>query len=394
MYDGTPFAAAIAATSFNMNTSPSHLAQSLGRAAALPKPPPPPDSSVSKVSVSCASIKTEAGCHDDAGKGDWSAQCVYAYSGNQGGGVRDSMAELSGGLRQGDVYYKQVSPADSRLTSPSAFSGVAHCFSSAMSEIRGGAGLDAGRYADTSELVASLTDKHGLGIGRQGMNQRTPLSLAQPDLNRLPKPEPSYDSLRKSGWPAHPCSQSQGYHPNALHTMGKPALDAHSHLRNMTGADPYQLFGPTSNRLAHSGGDVNPDEVARRWGERKSKPNMNYDKLSRALRYYYDKNIMTKVHGKRYAYKFDFAGLAQASQPAADPTAYKYQSDLFMSGYHHSAPTLNFVSPHAGIPTSSPSLFGSPTSYWSNPGANIYSGHSMTHHPTHMTSHLGSYYAA
>jgi len=30
---------------------------------------------------------------------------------------------------------------------------------------------------------------------------------------------------------------------------------------------------------------VDPDEVARRWGERKSKPNMNYDKLSRALRY-------------------------------------------------------------------------------------------------------------
>ncbi|KAK6292668.1 hypothetical protein J4Q44_G00372530 [Coregonus suidteri] len=58
---------------------------------------------------------------------------------------------------------------------------------------------------------------------------------------------------------------------------------------------------------------IEPDEVARRWGERKSKPNMNYDKLSRALRYYYDKNIMTKVHGKRYAYKFDFHGLAQAS---------------------------------------------------------------------------------
>uniref|UniRef100_A0A673TA96 Protein FEV n=1 Tax=Suricata suricatta TaxID=37032 RepID=A0A673TA96_SURSU len=57
---------------------------------------------------------------------------------------------------------------------------------------------------------------------------------------------------------------------------------------------------------------TDPDEVARRWGERKSKPNMNYDKLSRALRYYYDKNIMSKVHGKRYAYRFDFQGLAQA----------------------------------------------------------------------------------
>lgn len=27
-----------------------------------------------------------------------------------------------------------------------------------------------------------------------------------------------------------------------------------------------------------------PEEVARRWGEKKGKPNMNYDKLSRALR--------------------------------------------------------------------------------------------------------------
>ncbi|CAD5216350.1 unnamed protein product [Bursaphelenchus okinawaensis] len=59
---------------------------------------------------------------------------------------------------------------------------------------------------------------------------------------------------------------------------------------------------------------IDPDEVARKWGERKSKPNMNYDKLSRALRYYYDKNIMKKVHGKRYAYRFDFHGLMQACQ--------------------------------------------------------------------------------
>ncbi|VDP14182.1 unnamed protein product [Onchocerca flexuosa] len=59
---------------------------------------------------------------------------------------------------------------------------------------------------------------------------------------------------------------------------------------------------------------LDPDEVARKWGERKSKPNMNYDKLSRALRYYYDKNIMTKVHGKRYAYRFDFNRLAQSCQ--------------------------------------------------------------------------------
>ena len=141
---------------------------------------------------------------------------------------------------------------------------------------------------------------------------------------------------------------------------------------------------------------VDPDEVARRWGERKSKPNMNYDKLSRALRYYYDKNIMTKVHGKRYAYKFDFAGLAQAMQPsAADPAAYKYQQDLLMSSYHHT-PKLNLMSAHApGIPSSTSGFFATPTPYWSSASSNLYpniSNHAMSHHPGHMSSHLGSYY--
>ena len=65
-----------------------------------------------------------------------------------------------------------------------------------------------------------------------------------------------------------------------------------------------QPMAPLTVFLPHCVQLVDPDEVARRWGERKSKPNMNYDKLSRALRYYYDKNIMTKVHGKRYAYRY------------------------------------------------------------------------------------------
>ncbi|XP_039287525.1 DNA-binding protein D-ETS-3 isoform X2 [Nilaparvata lugens] len=232
------------------------------------------------------------------------------------------------------------------------------------------------------------------------------------------------DTSYKGSWSAHTPGQTQGY-SNTLTGMTKSSLDPHSHLRQ---PDPYQMFGATSSRLASSGSGqiqlwqfllellsdssnancitwegtngefklTDPDEVARRWGERKSKPNMNYDKLSRALRYYYDKNIMTKVHGKRYAYKFDFQGLAAATQPATtDPTAYKYQSDFFMSSYHH--PTkLNFMSPHAGIPSSSASIFPSPTSYWTNPSANLYSNiaastHSMSHHPGHVTSHLGSY---
>ncbi|XP_055846566.1 DNA-binding protein D-ETS-3 isoform X1 [Episyrphus balteatus] len=233
------------------------------------------------------------------------------------------------------------------------------------------------------------------------------------------------DSSYKSSWGSHSTSQSQGYSSNGLSCVGvnKSTLDPHTHLRQ---PDPYQMFGPTSSRLASSGSGqiqlwqfllellsdssnagcitwegtngefklTDPDEVARRWGERKSKPNMNYDKLSRALRYYYDKNIMTKVHGKRYAYKFDFQGLAAATQPAASDPTYKYQSDLFMTPYHHSAKLSSFMSPHHGMTSSSASIFPSAASWgnWGNPATNLYQPHSMSHvGPSHVAPHLSSY---
>ncbi|CAM4605110.1 protein FEV [Siphateles boraxobius] len=113
---------------------------------------------------------------------------------------------------------------------------------------------------------------------------------------------------------------------------------------------------------------IDPDEVARRWGERKSKPNMNYDKLSRALRYYYDKNIMTKVHGKRYAYKFDFNGLAQVCQPSSTEQAiYKFQSN-FAPIQFSGISKLNLVAPGVG-----PSGF----SYWPGSPPTLYHSHNL-----------------
>lgn len=49
---------------------------------------------------------------------------------------------------------------------------------------------------------------------------------------------------------------------------------------------------------------LNPEEVARLWGISKNRPTMNYDKLSRSLRYYYERGIMEKVAGERYVYRF------------------------------------------------------------------------------------------
>lgn len=48
---------------------------------------------------------------------------------------------------------------------------------------------------------------------------------------------------------------------------------------------------------------TDPDEVARRWGERKAKPNMNYDKLSRALRwvlFFFSVNTLFKRNPVKY----------------------------------------------------------------------------------------------
>lgn len=87
---------------------------------------------------------------------------------------------------------------------------------------------------------------------------------------------------------------------------------------NPTGSGPIQLWQfllelltdrDCQNCIAWTGREwefklIDPEEVARRWGARKNKPKMNYEKLSRGLRYYYDKNIIHKVPGKRYVYRF------------------------------------------------------------------------------------------
>ncbi|XP_075989692.1 uncharacterized protein LOC142985420 [Anticarsia gemmatalis] len=80
-----------------------------------------------------------------------------------------------------------------------------------------------------------------------------------------------------------------------------------------------------------------PEEVARRWGAQKNRPAMNYDKLSRSLRYYYEKGIMQKVAGERYVYKFvcdpealfSMATPPRARSPPAPPPPYDVLSQLY-----------------------------------------------------------------
>lgn len=115
-----------------------------------------------------------------------------------------------------------------------------------------------------------------------------------------PGPEPTYTQL-----PEKPMNQFN----NTSGSVQGPCF---------TGSGPIQLWqfllelltDKTCQAFISWTGDgwefklTDPDEVAKRWGIRKNKPKMNYEKLSRGLRYYYDKNIIHKTAGKRYVYRF------------------------------------------------------------------------------------------
>uniref|UniRef100_A0A8C3SJF7 Uncharacterized protein n=1 Tax=Chelydra serpentina TaxID=8475 RepID=A0A8C3SJF7_CHESE len=257
----------------------------------------------------------------------------------------------------------------------------------------------------TSPYNADVLLSH-LAYLRQSMGMRH----GAPPTDREPRPP--------AGSPAHrpgvPPFHQQGTHNREPH----PLTGSPTHRQ-----DPYQVLGPTSSRLANPGSGqiqlwqfllellsdsgnagcitwegtngefkmTDPDEVARRWGERKSKPNMNYDKLSRALRYYYDKSIMTKVHGKRYAYKFDFQGISQAQQnhPGEGPL-YKYHpADLsYLPAYHQQK--VGFGLGHAAqLPVSSAGFFGAPSPYWNAGSGNLYQSPPVARP---AAGHLNSFY--
>ena len=125
-------------------------------------------------------------------------------------------------------------------------------------------------------------------------DQSPPGALLGGHPTGLPHPQPppiNIDpSVALSGKPLIPASLLAGYtNPGAVGPGGGPCF---------TGSGPIQLWQFLLELLTDKScqyfiswtGDgwefkmCDPDEVARRWGARKNKPKMNYEKLSRGLR--------------------------------------------------------------------------------------------------------------
>ncbi|XP_066476463.1 protein C-ets-2 [Tiliqua scincoides] len=139
------------------------------------------------------------------------------------------------------------------------------------------------------------------------------------DVQRVPSYESFEDDCSQSLCLNKPTMSFKDYIQERSDPVeqGKPVIPA-AILAGFTGNGPIQLWQFLLELLTDKScqsfiswtGDgwefklADPDEVARRWGRRKNKPKMNYEKLSRGLRYYYDKNIIHKTAGKRYVYRF------------------------------------------------------------------------------------------
>ena len=75
-------------------------------------------------------------------------------------------------------------------------------------------------------------------------------------------------------------------------------------LLTITESKHREIIEWTSNLHKREFRILEPESIAIWWGHQKNKPNMSYDKLSRSLRYYYNKGILKKIPGERYVYRF------------------------------------------------------------------------------------------
>lgn len=114
-----------------------------------------------------------------------------------------------------------------------------------------------------------------------------------------------------------PCSKRRRGRPRKLNKDGKEYLESKRSKHSPRGTHLWEfirdiLIHPELNEGLMKWEDRNEgifkflksEAVAQLWGQKKKNSSMTYEKLSRAMRYYYKREILERVDGRRLVYKF------------------------------------------------------------------------------------------
>ncbi|EDS35743.1 erm protein [Culex quinquefasciatus] len=282
---------------------------------------------------------------------------------NQSGSAGSPVHQLTGGGVPTPQSHSSIFPdSTSHLVSSSAAAAAAldhhhHSLTAAATEVflhhhhhhHQGYGAAAGTYRQPSDIVTSSEPDYSLACGTGSAVGGSSAATALASISTT-NPSP-LNSLPGQNGPLHQRRGSLQLWQFLVALLDEPNSSAGCIAWTGRGME-FKL--------------VEPEEVARRWGIQKNRPAMNYDKLSRSLRYYYEKGIMQKVAGERYVYKFvcdpealfnmayGTTASAAASGGAGSGSGCGGLDGSGMGHHHHHGHHHHLLQQHHGAGSSSP----------------------------------------
>ncbi|KAJ8868124.1 hypothetical protein PR048_031933 [Dryococelus australis] len=169
-----------------------------------------------------------------------------------------------------------------------------------------------------AELVTAVSSYHSSGSNSNGSNQSdSDDDSYQESLQQAPPPSGSPPSTPAPSLPPGPHSPGKD-HATAFRPVVRDYFSCDAPETNTNGrllwdflqqllndqTQRYTNYIAWKNRETGVFKIVDPAGLAKLWGIQKNHLSMNYDKMSRALRYYYRVNILRKVQGERHCYQF------------------------------------------------------------------------------------------
>jgi len=173
-------------------------------------------------------------------------------------------------------------------TSPSPFHGHWPLLNSSASET----------FPNLSHLISQGPANNG-GLHSNGSSH----SDSEDSMAASPVAPPTPTSRAPVSPSSAPSSSQKSEDGESPSTNGRLLWDFLQQLLNDPG-QRYTSYIQWKNKETGVFKIVDPAGLARLWGVQKNHLSMNYDKMSRALRYYYRVNILRKVQGERHCYQF------------------------------------------------------------------------------------------